>query len=796
MIPLKVEVAEAGTVRQVLHGETLTWTDITPWLLFSAGVEFGRGLTAEETATKPRQASFTCQTLPDGSVAPLAVRRPVRISCLVSESWQVLWTGSVSGWRQGWAAGVRGVQQVVCTDNIAVAERATMQSIPVATVMDTSPAWCVPLDDDVADVPRDLVGTANNPQFFARLAGVAEDAQLTAGGFSPGSSASAAESAVAWFEGGAATGGWCMSAESVAKLMPDLSDSATLSMFVFLPSSAGRAQVLCSVAVTGWPVSALDVGSDPWTWGNTRNLDIGVADSGVAFARFGGTTFAGSSVLALGVWHHIAVSNDPDAGFQIVVDGIPEYSGGSLSLPGLGTWRIRLGGSLDSTDMFTGGMSCVSAHTPALDQYRVRAIAETRNGLVGESTGARFYRLAQLAGIAAPLADSATLSTEPLGNSDGWTTFWSSAGVWDSNEADAADGEIASLTLSDAIAMPSGTSLLDAQFTLTAAARVEVYILTGTEDAQAQYFADGGGVQEYAGWFAAGENTLRALFHIANPAHSFVRMSLRFIGPAVATVTGGGIYHFAGLASMGQQATRGASAAAALQQCADAERAQWGCTAAGTLHLASRADRHNRLGEAAESTWAQVEDAGVTWAELPDVTGGWIAHDMYLPASVIDRAVTVETRDAHIVNQVKVTRPGGGQHTAANDESIATYGRYEDDLTLCLASEAQASTRAAFEVQAGADPAGDIAALTVDVVAMGATVDVAAVLAAEPGHVVRVQSMPADAPAPDSWFFVEGATDRVGPTSWERTLATTATPATTRAMRVGDLIDNDIPIGV
>ena len=795
MIPLKVEVAEAGTVWQVLHGETLTWTDITPWLLFAAGVDFDRGMGAEDDSAKPGQATFTCQTLPDGSVAPLKVRRPVRISGYISDTWQTLWTGSISGWRQGWAAGVRGVQQVVCTDNICVAERIGMESIPVETIMETGPVWCVPLDDTFDGPPRELTGAADTPRFWAREVGAAIDtATLTSGGWSPGSQASAPETSVAQFTADAG-GGWCLNAESPGKSMPNLGDGFSVSMFVYLPAR-GREVVALSMAVTGWPVTALDVGTDPWTWGNTRNLDIGVSAAGYAFARFDGVTRNGATMLQTGVWHHIAVSQSADAGFVMAINGLIEHAATTWSLVGLGSWRIRIGGSLDSTGMFDGWVSCVSAHAPALDQYQVRAIAETRGGMVGETTAARFWRLATLGKVVPPLDSAADLVTETLGNSTGWTTFWSSAGTWTGNTATVASTEIASLTLNDAATIPGGSGIFDATFTLDATAAIVVYVLTGGTETQAQYFADGVAVQEYSGWFDAGTHTLRFLFHIENPAHTYMRASFRVVSPVTCTVTGGGVSVFGGLATMGHQPVAGRSLAAALQQCADAEGAPWGTSTDGLLTLASRADRHNRLAEGVTRTWEQVEADGVTWAELAAVSGGWIAQDVYLPATAVDKSTAAETRDRGIVNRITVTRPGGLSLVVTNETSVEGYGRYGETMTLCVASDAQAQTRAAFEVATKGEPAAAIGALTVDVTACSASLDVAAVLAAQPGHVIQVQDLPPDAPATSLWFFAEGVSDRVDPGTWVRTINTSAVPASTRAMRVGETIDSSIPIGV
>jgi len=195
-------------------------------------------------------------------------------------------------------------------------------------------------------------------------------------------------------------------------------------------------------------------------------------------------------------------------------------------------------------------------------------------------------------------------------------------------------------------------------------------------------------------------------------------------------------------------------------------------------------------------TWAAVEADGVTWAELGSVTGGWVTQDIYLPAEAVDPSTSAETRDARIVNRVTATRPGGITYVAQDAASITDYGRYAQSLDLAAASDAQVTTRADWEVATNSAPKAEMGTLAVDIVACGASVDVAAVLAAQSGYLAFVSGLPDDAPANDLTFFVEGTTDRVTPSSWVRTFNTTQAPASTAATVVGDLVGSGIPIGL
>jgi len=369
--------------------------------------------------------------------------------------------------------------------------------------------------------------------------------------------------------------------------------------------------------------------------------------------------------------------------------------------------------------------------------------------------------------------------------------------VWSGDTATVEDGEVASL-FSDAIGLGGTSAIAEATVTLSHSSLIEWQIVTGKTAAQADYFQPGVGIQTYRAEYPAGTHTMRLWFRCENPAHGFARANFRITGQTTQSmiVDGGGIFTFAGIGTMGVQPTKGKSAAAVLQDCADVEAAPWGSTATGLLRIASRGQRYNRLAEYADRTWAGLEAAGVTWADLGTVTGGWVTEDIYIPAVAVDPSTSAETRDARIVNHVTATRPGGITYVAEDATSITDYGRYAQSLDLTAASDAQVTTRADWEVATNSEPSAEMGTLAVDIVACAASVDIAAVLAAQSGYLAFVSDLPDDAPANDLTFFVEGTTDRVTPSSWIRTFNTTAAPTSTAAMVVGDEADAAIPIGL
>ena len=305
LFPVRVEVAQSATIGQVLRGETVTWTDICDFIHYDSGVTCSRGRAATADTTTAGSASFTVKTKPNGDVAPLAVRRPVRISVQIASSWIPVWTGTVSGWSRSWDGGVRGLQRVTCADAVATLNRAVLESWPTETAKSIGDlAWLFPLDDASGEQPpREASGVVSPPQFAPRPVGVPEEGSSVRFGVgaSPGSPVGAAEGTVVGFEGWP-FGGWCLAAHDNLGGLPG--GWSALSAYVFLESLPERDGAVFASSLIGYQTVA------------DFQVVLGVDEDGRGFFEFGlpaGRT-VGTSILSVGRWHHLAMSWEASGG--------------------------------------------------------------------------------------------------------------------------------------------------------------------------------------------------------------------------------------------------------------------------------------------------------------------------------------------------------------------------------------------------------------------------------------------------------------------------------------------------
>ena len=422
-----MEVATSGTVFDVLSGGSVTWTDISASVLFSAGISTSRGRRSESDTTSAGSMSFTLKSRDLGfgpSRVALKVRQPVRLSWYDpitydelaaayatygdyaaavatyeaaggTGTWRTLWTGSVSEIRQGWENGVRGVQEVSCSDNVAVAERDVLQGWATDTALAIGDLdWIFPLDDANTESPlREVAGASFVPVLRPRVVRVPpEDASLQLG---QGSGPSA-EGTVARFTNADANGGFCLEAVNNLGQMPGGLE-ATVSLFVRLESATGRVMV----AFSGSSIH----------YSNYR-MDIGVDSDGkpyVGWTYLPGVSpefIIGTTVLSTDRWHHLAVTVSASAGLlfgvTLYVNGVSEgtpYS--DFNGPyNIGRHQFRIGSSIDGgVGAWTGDIAHVAKFGRALTATEVAELAGVATGWAGESTMARFNRVLRLAGF-------------------------------------------------------------------------------------------------------------------------------------------------------------------------------------------------------------------------------------------------------------------------------------------------------------------------------------------------------------------------------------------------------------
>lgn len=383
MIALKVEAALSGSVYDVLTGAAITWTDITAYTMLSQGVGWSRGRRPGSDSDSPGQATMTLTTV-SGAHAALTVRTPLRISRWDGAAWETRWTGAVAQVRRGWQNGVRGVQQVVCADLRAVAERITCESLPVMTIKQLSPTWLVPLDDEPDGGPRELVGGLL-PLKLDEAGVVPDNCTATLGGYGPGSAPGNPESSAFVVEGGDFTGGWCLHAESPTAELPSLydvsGDELTIGAWVFCPTHVSDRTI--------WAMNSYVAGS-------MINLALVISGGGYLCLDWYGTRTYTWGAVPTGRWVHIAWTNSL-SGYDLWVDGVIVHSEiGFIDCSGLGQRELRFGAQLDGSDPWSGWLGPIHAHRTLLsagDLANIVASAE-----LTEPTQTRFGRLMELTG--------------------------------------------------------------------------------------------------------------------------------------------------------------------------------------------------------------------------------------------------------------------------------------------------------------------------------------------------------------------------------------------------------------
>ena len=439
LLPLRIEAAYTGTVYDVLAGASVTWTDICDYVLFADGVTFNRGRTSEATSTSAGSLSFAIKTAPDGSTAALTLRMPIRVSwydavhyselaALFSDyadyaaavaayeseggtgTWRPLWTGSVSEIRAGWQGGVRGVQQVSCADNVAVAERTELGAWPTAAATSIGGLhWFYPLDDKDAESPlREATGSVTTPLRVRSVGVTPENSSVTLGS----ASAPANDGTAAAFIGTTAAGGWMLEATDALGNLPNSGvDDFTISAYVWVDDVVGRDTVVVSF---------------PWDGARNFALDVGVASGNkpyVGWTRPGGSERVdATAALSRGQWHHIAVRVEVSAGTLFDVELF--LDGASTGTPysdfngpfAAGRYGYRIGAGWNNNGPFAGRIAGVGLFDAALSNTDIATLAGARNGYDQDSTIARFNRLQRLASFSTSTASGGigVMGAQPL----------------------------------------------------------------------------------------------------------------------------------------------------------------------------------------------------------------------------------------------------------------------------------------------------------------------------------------------------------------------------------------------
>lgn len=405
--PLRVQVAFGGTPAALKTGASLTWTDVTAWLRTPAEpLSWSHGRSSESDAVAPGRCTFTLNIrdadgVPFHGGNPVRLRTPVRVlwNAVDGDDWAsefsdefgplgsvVLWVGTVDDWGAGWVNGVRPYTTVTCSDLVARCNVGSLQALPVATTLAAgSLLWCFPLDEDAGSMTAaDRAGVPGAPRLTVASTGTGGAADF-GGGYSPGSLASEAESTV----------------------------------LTLTPTDAGNYRYLSATGLTGMGMgssftihamllpAAMGAGMTPivLTGDNDAKLTIGVTAAGRATFElscgFGGPlTVTGSTVITATDWTHLAVTITNNGSFdadnttgQLYVNGVSQGTATATMIysPLTRLWLGLLGA-------YTGNLANLTAHATVLSAATIARIAGGRTGWAGETTTARFARVAAAAG--------------------------------------------------------------------------------------------------------------------------------------------------------------------------------------------------------------------------------------------------------------------------------------------------------------------------------------------------------------------------------------------------------------
>jgi hypothetical protein len=121
--------------------------------------------------------------------------------------------------------------------------------------------------------------------------------------------------------------------------------------------------------------------------------------------------------------------------------------------------------------------------------------------------------------------------------------------------------------------------------------------------------------------------------------------------------------------------------------------------------------------------------------------------------------------DFGVVNDLRVSRPGGAEQRAFNDTSINSYGLYRDSLEIPAASDNEAQAVANWRVGNYGEPRPRIPNLTVSLARLHKTNPslVAAIMRLQISSLVRLTNLPTQAPGTSVDVFVEGWTETIDP---------------------------------
>lgn len=397
---LRVEIAFSSTADAV----TPTWTDVTAYLDFAAGVSISHGRQDEMGQVGAGTCAFVLDNT-DGRFTPgnmsspyspgVRLRRKVRVSWrdpnVGSGAYVDRFVGYIDDWDTSHPSGssLWAACRVSASDRIKRLSSASgLRSHIEQEILADAPSAYWPLgDQEPVTSPRDLIGSWRVSPMVVRHSGTG--GEISWSGTGPADDGLTAP----MFAPVDASNGYWLSADS-----QNFGLSATVECTVLTSATSGRVLALCE---------GLDY------------ADV-VLDGGYAKLRTvrpnraisNGST--STAYLADGRTHHVALVMS-SGGAALYVDGVSvaTLTGWSAQWP-----QIRVGGDGENGMLFGCTVSHVAVHTGVLSAARILEHAKAVSGFVTDTPGDRVARFARWAGVPSGELSLATGDEPAVGSFD------------------------------------------------------------------------------------------------------------------------------------------------------------------------------------------------------------------------------------------------------------------------------------------------------------------------------------------------------------------------------------------
>lgn len=364
-----------------------TWVDITSDLRLGDGLSCFRGRTDAQSGPQAGTMSFTLNNpnanytpgRTGGAYHPLKARCPVRLS-ITNGATRPLWTGAVDSWKVRMVNGVRPVATVQASDNLVRFQGKVLKRWETECHLSTSPIFLWPLTEPAGSVAGSTVGNGSYDSIMVATG----DPSFGVGTLpvDEGSTCSIV------------TG-------SLAATLNSVGSVSGLALSVLHKSSSATTHTL-SVGLGG-PVFTLSI--------NATTVTMSAPD---------GSTLTHTVSLNDGVWHQVGASYGNQkigmsGGLPLYGEMVGLYVDGALVESGTPAATL-LPPTVMNVTPWNGQLSHVGMWTGQINAAAIMSAAHAALGAAGDTTTARFARLAAMGGTTAAsvTAGLSTMCVQPI----------------------------------------------------------------------------------------------------------------------------------------------------------------------------------------------------------------------------------------------------------------------------------------------------------------------------------------------------------------------------------------------